>query len=97
GSFPLYGDLTRITQVLVFPDEIRRQEAARRLLERATTAENVLGQPLDWQHAAEAFVAGFEETLRLKLQPGKLTRSESQRANALEQAKYRHPDWTGKI
>jgi lipoate-protein ligase A len=97
GSFPLYGDLTRITQVLVFPDEIRRQKAARRLLERATTAENVLDQRLDWQRAAEAFVAGFEETLQLKLQPGNLTRSESQRANTLEQFKYRHPDWTGKI
>lgn len=97
GSFPLYGDLTRITQVLVFSDEIRRQKAARRLLERATTAENVLSRPLDWQRAAEAFVAGFEETLQLELQPGKLTRSESQRANALEQDKYRHPDWTGKI
>jgi lipoate-protein ligase A len=97
GSFPLYGDLTRITQVLVFPDEIRRQKAARRLLERATTAENVLGQPLDWQRAAETFAAGFEETLQLEFQPGKLTRTENQRAKALEQAKYRNPDWTGKI
>jgi lipoate-protein ligase A len=97
GSFPLYGDLTRITQVLVFPDEIRRQKAARRLLKRAATAENVLGQPLDWQRAAEAFVAGFEETLQLEFQPEKLTHAESQRADALEQAKYRHADWTGKI
>mgnify|MGYP001068301410 CR=1 FL=1 len=97
GSFPLYGELTRITQVLQFPSESKRQRAAHRLLERATTAENVLGQPLDWQRAAQAFVAGFEETLHLQFQPGELTRAESQRAQELEQAKYRHPEWTGKI
>jgi lipoate-protein ligase A len=97
GSFPLYGDLTRITQVLHFPDESRRQRAARRLLERATTAENVLGQPLDWQQAAQAFVTGFEDTLHLQFQPGDLSSAESQRAGELERVKYRHPDWTAKI
>ena len=32
GSLPLAGDLSRITQVLVFPSEAARQEAAARLL-----------------------------------------------------------------
>ena len=60
GALPLSGDLTRITQVLSFPDEAHRLEAASRLLFRAITAEEVLGYPLPWDAAAEAFHPPFK-------------------------------------
>ena len=44
GSLPLTGDLTRICQALVFENEAARENASKRLLERATTVESALGR-----------------------------------------------------
>src|SRR5512140_3076029 len=44
GSLPLIGDLSRITEALVFPDDASRREAGQRLLSRATTVETPLGR-----------------------------------------------------
>ena len=67
GSLPLVGDLTRITQALVFDGDELRQAASERLLRRATTAEAVLGRPVGWEEAAAAFRGGFEKELDLRL------------------------------
>jgi lipoate-protein ligase A len=97
GSLPLLGDLTRITQALVFPDDRARAEAARRLLEHACTAEQVSGAPLDWQVAAQAFAQAFAETLNLELIPAQLTAGELERAEALVREKYANPSWVEKL
>jgi len=97
GTLPLYGDLTRITEVLNFPDETGRALAAERLAERATTAEIVLGYPLAWNTAAHAFTTAFEAALDLKLTPAELTPTELERAAQLEQDKYNHPSWTDRV
>jgi lipoyl(octanoyl) transferase len=94
GSFPLSGDLTRITQALVFPDEQARLAAGQKLLSRAVTAETVTGQIIPWETAAAAFVAAFESTLGIHLAPGELTSAERARADELVKNKYDHADWT---
>ena len=94
GALPLSGDLTRITQVLVFPDEATRQAAASRLLSRATTAEQILGAPMIWEVAAEAFTSAFQEALNLQLLPAELTAQELSRAEELVHEKFNHPAWT---
>lgn len=93
GSFPLYGDLSRIIQVLAYPDDSLRQIAASRLLERATTAEHALGYRLEWETASRAFENAFAEVLNLHLQPGQLTPTESARAYELYKTKYTSPHW----
>jgi lipoate-protein ligase A len=97
GTLPLFGDLTRITAVLAFPDEAGRSLAAERLARRATTAEIVLGYPLDWSTAAHAFASAFEQTLDLALTPAALTPTELERATKLEHEKYSHPSWTDRV
>ena len=77
GSLPLAGDLSRITQVLAFPSEAARQEAAARLLRRAATVELVLGQPVSWGDAASAFVHAFGAELGLIFEEAPLSASES--------------------
>ncbi len=52
GSLPLVGDLTRITQALVFNEEQARKAAGERLLRRAITAESALGRVVGWDEAA---------------------------------------------
>ena len=94
GSLPLTGDLTRICQALVFENESAREEASKRLLERATTVESALGRAVSWEKAAQAFIHAFEAQLGLSLQRGELSESESRRADALVREKYAHVSWT---
>jgi lipoate-protein ligase A len=93
GSLPLYGDLTRILQALVYPDQEKRQNAAVRLLERATTVEAVLGRVVSVEEAAGAYVRAFESVLELELRPGGLSREEEEAAGRLAREKYIRIDW----
>jgi lipoyl(octanoyl) transferase len=94
GSLPLFGDLTRIVEGVNFPNETIRQQAAERLLERATTIETILGRQITWASAAQAFVSAFETALGIELTPSELTPHEISRAEELTREKYGHPSWT---
>jgi lipoyl(octanoyl) transferase len=96
GSLPLTGDLTRILQVLVFPDEDARACAASRLLERATTVETALGGIVSWNEAALAYTIAFQSALALDLQSGELSLQEKERTAQLVTVKYSAPDWNQK-
>ena len=96
GSLPLAGDLTRIIQVLAFPDEAARTRAAGRLLSRATTVETALARKVGWEEAARAYIAAFKSVLTLDLQPGDLSADEKKRTEELVRVKYEHPSWTEK-
>lgn len=96
GTLPLSGDLTRIFQVLQYPDDFQRQKARDRLLAHATTVETVLGYPGDWWIASQAFRKGFRSALELDLQHMTLTEEEGSRAMELYSEKYNNPDWTRK-
>jgi len=97
GSLPLTGDLARICQALVFKDEAARENAAQRLLTRATTVESILGVEKDWETAAQALVHGFEAQLGTHFQRGEISQSESERADELVKEKYAHPSWMEKL
>ncbi len=94
GSLPLTGDLTRICEALAFKDESARENAAQRLLARATTVESIISVETDWETAAQAFVKGFEAQLGIRFQRGELSQSESERAEELVKEKYANPAWT---
>jgi lipoyl(octanoyl) transferase len=96
GSLPLSGDLTRICQALVFENESARENASKRLLERATTVESALGREISWEAAAQAFVQAFEAQLGFVFERGELSESESKRTEELVREKYDHPSWTEK-
>jgi lipoate-protein ligase A len=92
GTLPLTGDLTRILEALVYPDEESRRRAAGRLLERATTVESALGRLVTWEQAAGAYTAAFRDVLELDLQPGKVSPAERARAEELQGKKYAHAE-----
>ena len=97
GTLPLFGDLTRITQALSFPNEHQRQIASDRLLQRATTIESVLHRVISWDEAAESLITAFKDTLHINLELTELTSREIENAEKLEKEKYAHPRWTERI
>ena len=97
GSLPLYGDLSRIVQALNFQSEVSRHAAAKRLLERATTVESILGHPVEWETVRDAFILAFEHTLDICFHIDVLTTFELERAAQLVEQKYAHPTWTERV
>ncbi|MCS6907196.1 MAG: lipoate--protein ligase family protein [Anaerolineales bacterium] len=97
GSFPLCGDLTRILQVLNFPDENARLAARERLKAHAATAEEVLGEAISWQQAADAMIQGFELALDLRFVKADLTGFEIARAEELYHEKYTSLGWNHRL
>lgn len=97
GSLPLTGDLTRITQALVFPNEASRSAAAARLLAHATTVESAFGLKVTWGQAAAAFKTAFSQVLSIDFIQEELSLAERKRALELVQAKYDHPSWNARI
>ncbi len=94
GTLPLHGDITRILDVLRFPDEAAREAARRSLRARAATVSQILGRRVTWEEAARALLAGFREALNLEFEESPLTPEERARARNLVATKYGHPAWT---
>ncbi len=97
GSLPLYGDLTRITQVLAYPDQPSQEVAARRLISHAATVESILGNSPGWEEAANAFRTAFEMKLDLKFIQSDPEADESIRAEELVETKYGNSKWTQRV
>lgn len=97
GTLPLQGDLTRIISTLTFEDPIDKENAKKRLLERATTVQSELGSTLTWDEASAAFQQAFSEVLKISFTPGELTAEEENRVRRLVAEKYGHDSWTKRI
>ena len=94
GTIPLHGDITRIIQVLNYPDSDAQDTAAKRLLSRAGTLEQALGRRVTWRETADALIKGFESILNIQIVQSDLTQNEISLSQELERTKYGHPDWT---
>lgn len=97
GSFPLYGDLGRILQVLRFNSEEERKDALERLMNRATNAETISGKKLEWDLVAKVFVEAFTSELGMCFVEDELSKKELIRAHDLVEIKYSQDDWTGRV
>jgi lipoate-protein ligase A len=97
GTLPLVGDITRLVEVVVFTSEAERAAQRTALAQRATTVNEVLGQPVAFAEAAEALAAGFSAALDIRLELGDLTTSEQDMAAALLRDRYAAQEWTAKF
>lgn len=97
GTLPLYGDLTRITQVLAYPNDIAREEAAERVRIRSSTISDILNHQVNWDTAAQTIVSSFEKLYQIQLFRSDLTPPEVHRAEQLVNGKYMDQQWTYKL
>lgn len=96
GSLPLYGDIAQICDVLHYETEAERESAKQHVQARATTLEDVLGQRISWDEAADALARGFQQTFDLEFFPETMTAAEFAAAEAIMQHTYASPDWLQK-
>lgn len=94
GSLPLSGDLSRITQVLLYPSESKRQEGINRLMSHAGTVESLTGKVISFEMAAQAFTKAFSMELDLELVASKPSIEELLHTHELMDKKYQSDDWT---
>jgi len=93
GSLPLFGDLTRILQVLKFTDAASRSAASSRLLTHATTAESILGYVIPREAAITAFQQAFSTTLNIDFISAQPSQQELSRVEELIKQKFSNPQW----
>ena len=93
GSLPLYGDITRIVNVMSFEDEERREKVRSRLHEHAVNVSSVLNRDIEWQTAAEAFTKAFSQTLNIHFIASQPTTEELRQAEILQKEKYGTKTW----
>ncbi len=94
GTIPLFGDITRIIEVLRYPGTEERQKSRILLQNHATTLEEQIGHRITWKRVAQAILCGFENTLGIKIKAGSLSETERLRAKQLFEEKYNNPEWT---
>ena len=94
GSLPLTGDLTRITQVLNYPSEDKRQEGIARLLSHAGTVESLTGKVVTVKMATQSFIEAFSSELDLEIIPSEPTMEELANTRELMENKYQSDSWT---
>jgi lipoate-protein ligase A len=87
GTLPLTGDIARIVDALVFPDDDARDQVRARVRQRAATLADV-GLDVSWEQAAEAIETGFADALNLTLAPADLRPEEWADAERLCAEKY---------
>lgn len=98
GSLPLYGDITRLVDVLVLTAE-ERALLHRQLADHACTLATALGvadddPKLRFEKVAQAMMQGFAATLNLSFQRGTPTAGELQSAAQLIREQYANAAWT---
>ena len=96
GTIPLWGDVARICDVLVFDSEGERVGQKLSVCQHAITLSQALGRSPGWQEVASALEQGFAEAFDLELVPGTLSEREHERAEILIMEQYGNPDWTNK-
>ena len=97
GSIPLFGDISRIIEVLSFSDENKRQDAKERLLQRATTLKESLGKDISWFEFASAISEGFRQSLGIDFDKSSLSKMELARAMQIIREKFANDLWTLRI
>jgi lipoyl(octanoyl) transferase len=96
GSLPLWGDIARICEGLVFDNDADREAVMQQVRQRALTLEEALGSPVSWEGAAIAMVNGFAQTYEVDFNAydTSLYDYEFARAEQLFYENYATPDWT---
>ncbi|PJF27111.1 MAG: hypothetical protein CUN53_05300 [Phototrophicales bacterium] len=90
GSLPLWGDLSRIREVMAVEGDGAPVQRGITLMEAAG------GRAVTWEEAAQAVIVGFRAAYALELKYETLSEAEAVESVRLRDEKYGHPAWANK-
>lgn len=93
GAILLDMDEDLLFSLMRLPEGAPREKLMERFRSKATTIREVLGRPVEYEEAREAFSEGFRKGLGLTLQSGDLTIAEQDEAVRLVVEKYGSEAW----
>lgn len=97
GTLPLYGSLTRITNVLTYPCQAARESAMQNIRDHAATLQEAAKKVITWDQAAQAMKIAFTKTTGLELRNSEPNDNEIEKANELLNCKYSTKEWNFRI
>jgi len=97
GTLPLFGKLTRITDVLTYPSQASRESAVQNIRDHAATLEEAANKVIPWDQAAQAMINAFTKTTGLDVSSSVPKKWELEMANELLEKKYNSADWNYRI
>jgi lipoate-protein ligase A len=96
GTILLKVDPSLMFTVLKVPNEKIRDKLVKSVEERVTSLNNLLKKDVSFEELEKAMIKGFEESFRIRLVIGTLTKFEQQTAAKLRTEKYATREWNFK-
>jgi lipoate-protein ligase A len=93
GTILIDVDVETMFKLLKVSDEKIKDKMINSVKERVTSIKKELNKNVSFNEVAEALKKGFEESLNIKLLPGKLTEEEKSLAEKLKREKYSSKEW----
>jgi lipoyl(octanoyl) transferase len=93
GSILLEMDVDLLFSVLRFPSERVKERLQQTFADKAVTIHRFRKEPITLQEVVQAFFAGFQQGMGLKLTIAELTEEERNRAQAIAQKRYGSAAW----
>lgn len=97
GAIPLCGDLTRINQVLKYPDDFSREKENEKLRKHATTIKACSGLTFSWSDAVHYLRNGFSDEFGIEFIENDFSQDELNQIDLLVESKYSTEQWNFRI
>jgi lipoate-protein ligase A len=97
GSMPIFGDITRITQVLNYSSLAEKKIADGNLLRNAGTLKDITHKLISWCNISDALIRGFSKEFNITFIQDCLSIGEIYRAKEIVRSKFGLNEWTFRI
>ena len=93
GTLPLFGDVARICDALIYDSPYEREEARFHVRERATTLHDALGEIVNWETVAACMAQSFATIFDVEMLPAVVSDIvPEEEVECLQQETYANPE-----
>lgn len=93
GTILIDTDVEKMFSILKVPSEKIKDKMIKDVKERVTSIKMALSKDVSFEDVCIAMASGFEKSLEIELEKGKLTENEIQLAKEINRDRYSNPDW----
>ncbi len=93
GAILIDLDVNKMFDLFKFPSRETREKLQANFKNRAVTIAQLLGRPISFNEAIQAFKIGFEKGLNVNLQPYELSEAQRKEIARIENERYANDEW----